>query len=97
MYMTGAYIVTKYTNDSYTTFASNRIFKPLNMTSTTFSPNKAFASGKLTQMWTGFGRRIPFWFTEENVELNAGAGGVISSVADLVSGHHFFSRRERVS
>lgn len=97
MYMTGAYIVTKYTNDSYTTFASNRIFKPLNMTSTTFSPNKAFASGKLTQMWTGFCRRIPFWFTEENVELNAGAGGVISSVADLVSGHHFFSRRERVS
>lgn len=55
------------------------------MTSTTYSPSEALASGKATENWTAFGRRIPWWFTDDQVQLNAGPGGVISSVPDLVS------------
>lgn len=55
------------------------------MNSTTFSASKAAREGKLTQTWTASGRRIPFWFPDETVELSAGAFGVISSVVDLVS------------
>ncbi|KAI0351246.1 beta-lactamase/transpeptidase-like protein [Trametes cingulata] len=84
MYMLGAYLVAKYANQSYASFATERIFKRLNMTASTCSPAEAHASGKLTHTWTKDGRRIPFWFTEEMAELSAGAGGVISSAEDMV-------------
>ncbi|KAA1476004.1 beta-lactamase/transpeptidase-like protein [Dentipellis sp. KUC8613] len=81
-YMLGAHLISKYTG-SYTQFVQDRIFDPLNMTSSTFSPGKAASSGKLTQTWTTFGRRIPVWFTEENAELSSGPGGIISNIKDL--------------
>ncbi|KZT23833.1 beta-lactamase/transpeptidase-like protein [Neolentinus lepideus HHB14362 ss-1] len=83
MYVTASYIISKYAG-SYMTFVKERIFKPLNMTSTTFSPKEAIASGKVTATWTHKGRRIPFWFTEDVIELQAGAGGVTSSAEDMV-------------
>ncbi|GBE87232.1 beta-lactamase/transpeptidase-like protein [Sparassis crispa] len=82
MFMLGAHIVTKYAGIPYTAFASNRIFAPLNMSTTTFWPQEA--APRLTQSWTNFGRRVPFWFPDEMVELNAGPGGVISSAEDMV-------------
>ncbi|TFK57591.1 beta-lactamase/transpeptidase-like protein [Heliocybe sulcata] len=82
MYVTASYIISKYAGP-YMTFVKERIFKPLNMTSTTFSPEEAIASGKLTVTWTHTGRRIPFWFTEDTIELQAGAGGVTSSAEDM--------------
>ena len=85
MYTATSRILSKYTG-SYTDFVTDRIFKPLGMDSTTFSPNEAAKSGQLTQTWTGHGRRIPYWISEDQKEFNAGAGGVISSVIDLVSG-----------
>ena len=67
-------------------FVRQRIWQPLNMNSTTYYPSEAAAAGKLSQFWTGNnGRRIPPWFADENVSLNAGPGGVISSTADMVS------------
>jgi CubicO group peptidase (beta-lactamase class C family) len=55
------------------------------MSSTTYHPSIASASGNFTQSWTGFGRRIPNWFDDAIVEnLNAGPGGVISSARDMV-------------
>ncbi|KAI0063208.1 beta-lactamase/transpeptidase-like protein [Artomyces pyxidatus] len=83
MYMIGAEIIRTFTG-SFTEFVEERIFKPLNMTDTTYSPDVAHASGKATQTWTSFGRRIPWWLSEDwQVELAAGPGGVISSAVDL--------------
>ncbi|KAL5489890.1 hypothetical protein ACEPAI_4722 [Sanghuangporus weigelae] len=82
MYMTGAHIISKYTG-SYIDFAMERIFRPLGMNSTTFSPDEATKSDKVTQSWTAHGQRIPYWILEEEKELKAGAGGIISSVVDL--------------
>ncbi|KAI0063209.1 beta-lactamase/transpeptidase-like protein [Artomyces pyxidatus] len=83
MYMVGAYLISRFTG-SYTDFVNDRIFKPLNMTETTYSPNAAHASGKATQTWSSLGRRIPWWFSEDwQVDLSMGPGGVISSVEDL--------------
>ncbi|KAH7914454.1 beta-lactamase/transpeptidase-like protein [Hygrophoropsis aurantiaca] len=83
MFMVGAHIIATYSGMPYTTFVSERIFSPLGMSSTTFSPGKAERSGHLTQGWTRLGRRLPEWFTEDIAELKAGPGGVISSAVDM--------------
>lgn len=85
MYTTAAHIVSIYSGLPYTTFVSERIFKPLGMQSTTFTPSEAVRSGKMSQAWTLTGRRIPQWFDDEVAGVIAGAGGVISSAADIVS------------
>lgn len=64
------------------------------MTSTTFYASEASRDGQLTQSWTIGGRRIPYWFAEESVPLNAGAGGVISSVLDMVCSPRFSHNSE---
>ena len=84
MYMLGSHIATLYAGKPYAEFAEERIFKPLDMSSTTFSPSKAQGSGKLSDSWTKDGRRIPFWFDDDMIALKAGAGGVISSTEDMV-------------
>ena len=76
-------IITKVTG-SYIDFVTERVFKPLGMDSTTLSPAEAAQSGKLTQTFSAHKQRLPFWFFEGEKELNAGAGGVISNVVDLV-------------
>lgn len=83
MYMLASRIITHYTG-SYTSFVKDRIFIPLNMSSTTYLPSEAVASGEMTQSWTKQGRRISQWFTDETTELHAGPGGVISSAEDMV-------------
>lgn len=83
MFITGSHIISKYTG-SYTDFATQRIFQPLGMKSSTFSPTAAAKTGNLSQSWTAHSQRIPLWFTEAEKELNAGAGGIITNVVDLV-------------
>ena len=83
MFMLSSYIISYYTG-SYTTFVKDRIFTPLHMTSTTFTPSEAVRSGKMTHAWTNNGRRIPQWFTDDIMHLTAGPGGVISSSEDMV-------------
>jgi CubicO group peptidase (beta-lactamase class C family) len=73
----------------YPDFVDSRIFKPLGMTSSTYSINAALKTGRFTNTWTSFGRLIPPWIKEEYVDLTAGSGGAISSVIDLV--RHAFS------
>lgn len=82
MYMVGAHIFNTYAG-GYTKFVEDRIFKPLGMSST-YSPKIAAASGKATHNWSPDGRRIPWWFTEDDFELSVGPGGVIASAEDLV-------------
>ena len=91
MYMLGSHLVTRYSGTPYTEYVRERIFSPLNMTSTTYRPSEAAESGKATENWTGMGRRIPWWFTDDQVELIAGPGGVISNVPDMVCGLYYLS------
>ncbi|KAI0945939.1 hypothetical protein AcV7_010047 [Taiwanofungus camphoratus] len=83
MYKLGAYLVAKYANSSYPAFAESRLFARMNMSATTFWPSEAARSGRVTQTWTKFGRRLPYWFTDEVADLMAGPGGVISSAEDM--------------
>ena len=83
MYTVGSYIVSTLTGMRYLDFVNSRIFKPLGMTSSTYSINAALKTGRFTNTWTSFGRSIPPWIEEEYVDLSAGPGGAISSVIDL--------------
>ncbi|KAI0752773.1 beta-lactamase/transpeptidase-like protein [Daedaleopsis nitida] len=83
MFMIGAHLISQLANTSYASFVESRIFDPLNMTSSSFSPYKAAKTGRLTQTWTRGSRRIPFWFPDDVAELFAGAGGIISSAVDM--------------
>ena len=82
--MVGSHVIETYSGQSYTSFVEERIFAPLGMTSTTFSPAKAEASGNFTQGWTKQGRRLPEFFDEETAISMAGPGGVISNAVDMV-------------
>ncbi|KAF7328948.1 Beta-lactamase domain-containing protein [Mycena venus] len=84
MYITGAYVISKYSGSSYRDFVEERILKPLGMTSSTLHPNRAIESGKFTQSWTPSRRRIPSFMPEHTADLTAGAGGVMSNVEDMV-------------
>lgn len=84
MYVVGEHIISKFSG-SFFDFVDERIFKPLNMSSTYYSPAAAFATGRATENWTKDGHRIPWWFTEQDHELVSGPGGVIASSEDLVS------------
>lgn len=94
MYILGSHLISKYSGMPYTEYIKQRIFTPLNMTSTTYKPSEAAASGKATENWTGKGRRIPWWFSDDMVELNAGPGGVISNVPDMVRSFGFSFLRD---
>jgi len=84
MFSTGAHIVKKYSpKHDYPAFVRDRIFLPLGMTSSTYSPKAASKAGNLSESWTAHSRRIPFWYADSSVDFIAGAGGVISNVVDL--------------
>src|SRR5487761_697003 len=84
MYMVGAHIVSTLSGMRFADFVNNRIFKPLDMSSSTYSIDAAISTGRFTSTWTSFGRLIPHWLQEEFVDLMAGPAGVITSVEDLV-------------
>ncbi|KAG2069269.1 beta-lactamase/transpeptidase-like protein [Suillus decipiens] len=83
MFMAAAHIIETYSAQTYTSFVEDRVFTPLGMSSSTFSPAKARKTGRFTQGWTSDGRLFPLCFTEQTVALMAGAGGVISSAVDM--------------
>lgn len=82
MFMLGSYILTKFAGEPTSSFVQKRIFDPLNMTSSTFSSVKAKENG-LSHSFASEGRRIPFWFHEEWIEVLSGAGGVFSNTIDI--------------
>ncbi|KAJ7334791.1 beta-lactamase/transpeptidase-like protein [Mycena albidolilacea] len=84
MYFTGAYVISKYSGSSYRDFVEERILLPLRMTSSTLYPNRAIESGRFSQSWSPSRRRIPFFMPEHTADLIAGAGGVMSTVGDMV-------------
>jgi len=81
--MIGAYAVSTLSGMRFADFVNNRIFKPLDMSSSTYSIDAAIQTGRFTSTWTSFGRLIPNWLQEEYVDLMAGPAGVITSVEEL--------------
>ncbi|KAI0303516.1 beta-lactamase/transpeptidase-like protein [Multifurca ochricompacta] len=76
MYIVGAQVITALSGVPYADFVKNRIFKPLNMTESTFNVDEAVRTGRASETWTFFGRRIPLWIEELNPDLMAGPGGL---------------------
>ncbi|KZT41008.1 beta-lactamase/transpeptidase-like protein [Sistotremastrum suecicum HHB10207 ss-3] len=84
MYIVASDIITRYSTVNYTSFVEERIFKPLNMSRSSFSEYEAITKGNFSQSWDGFtNRRIPYSFSAEDREVIAGPGGVISSAKDM--------------
>src|SRR6266704_2653784 len=92
MYMVGAYVVSTLSGMRFTDFVGGRIFKPLDMGSSTYSIDVAVHTGRFADTWTSFGRLIPHWLQEEYVDLMAGPAGIISSSEELVR-HVIWSMR----
>lgn len=82
MYVVGTHILEKYSTTTFGDFVQERILKPLGMNSTVTS---TVVAKRLTQTWSKSGRRIPFWFSEEEMSLLSGAGSILSTTKDMVS------------
>lgn len=76
-------IIERYSKLSFSSFAASRIFAPLDMSATTYFVSAGEKAGTAAHAFTASGRRIPTCLTDAEVSLMAGAGGVVSSVADL--------------
>ncbi|KAI8992790.1 beta-lactamase/transpeptidase-like protein [Trametes punicea] len=83
MYILAAHILSTYAGMPYTAYATERVFRALGMSATTFSGSHAAASGHLSHAWSATGRRIPLWLGANATEMLAGPGGVISSARDM--------------
>jgi CubicO group peptidase (beta-lactamase class C family) len=83
--MLAQHLVERYSGQDLPSFVAERIFGPLNMSSTTYSSEAANATGRLTQSFSSFGRRIPTWLTATDIPLIAGAGSMLSTIDDLAS------------
>lgn len=91
MYLFLPYVISTYSGKTFQEFVTERIFTPLNMTSTMYNFTAAEESGKMSQSWISTGRRIPIVFESEAASnFVAGAGGIVSSAVDMVSGMHEF-------
>lgn len=84
MYMVASLIISTYTNSSLGDFVQSRIFNRLNMTSSTYSLDTAISSGRFTQTWNSNFRRMPYWVLPNELEIDSGPGGAISTAEDLV-------------
>lgn len=92
MYILAAHIVAQKTGMSFTSYVETSLFKPLGMTSSTFSPmldgqqSRDKLSGSFVR--TGDGRvfEIPYGFdrSKEDLQFCAGAGGAVSCTSDMV-------------
>ena len=84
MYVVGAHVIATLSGVPFVEFVKDHILKPLRMTQSTYSIDEAAQSGKASETWTPFGRRIPPWMEGLEIELLAGPGGLISNVKELV-------------
>lgn len=97
MFETLSYLPRLFLNQSYESYIQQHLLDPLNMTSTTYSVEKAEASGNLAEGHLQHARDVarktkghlkavvPYWARPGEEKTWAGAGGIISSARDLVS------------
>ncbi|BGP17014.1 hypothetical protein JCM10213v2_005023 [Rhodosporidiobolus nylandii] len=103
MFVTAARLVSRLTSLSFTSYVRSRFLEPLNMSSTTFSPHLDGPaaidrlSASFLTLDNGTTIEIPYGFnyTHKNLELNAGAGGIVSSTRDLVKWVELLIRQRR--
>lgn len=85
MFILGSHIVETYAKTLYTTFVKERIFVPLNMSSSTYFTTEVSEDDHISEAFTQGRRRIPYWFGDlDAATLIAGAGGIISNTVDMV-------------
>jgi CubicO group peptidase (beta-lactamase class C family) len=78
------HLVERYSGNALDDFVAKRIFAPLNMTSSSYSPSSAESTGHLSESRDSSGRRIPLWFIDADTPILGGVGGILSSAPDLV-------------
>ncbi|OCH90090.1 beta-lactamase/transpeptidase-like protein [Obba rivulosa] len=83
MYSVVSYIISTYSGQSFVDFVTERIFRPLNMSDSTYDAVDAELSGKLSHGWTPDGRRIPYWRRHLTGDWVDGPGGIISNAIDM--------------
>lgn len=96
MYETLSYLPTLFFNQTYDSYVTEHLFKPLNMTSSTYSVAEAESWGTLangfmydmedvTQENNGtLKATVPYFLRPGGEMIWAGAGGVLTSTRDLV-------------
>jgi CubicO group peptidase (beta-lactamase class C family) len=77
-------LIERFSNQTLPEFIGERIFKPLNMTSTSYSLSAALASGRASQAFDAAYRRIPLGLPDIDQALIAGAGGILSTAPDML-------------
>lgn len=105
MFIVAAHLVSELANEPFTDFVSSTFFKPLNMSSTTYTPllddtdalKHLSSSYGTLKNWTSV--EIPYTFNAsfEQLQLHAGAGGVVSSARDLTEWLAFLIKQVRSS
>ncbi|KZS95669.1 beta-lactamase/transpeptidase-like protein [Sistotremastrum niveocremeum HHB9708] len=84
MYIVASYIVEIYSGTDFTTFVTDRILEPANMTNSVYFASEASRIGRLSHGWDMGGRRIPYVFSSQASKLTAGEGSLISNACDMV-------------
>ncbi|GAA5852808.1 hypothetical protein JCM8547_004692 [Rhodosporidiobolus lusitaniae] len=96
-------IVSNFTSQPFTSRIRSSILEPLNMTSTTFSPHldgpaildKLSASYLTLENKTVVEIPYGFNYSREDLELNAAAGGIVSSTRDMIKWVELLIRQRR--
>ncbi|KAJ5203781.1 uncharacterized protein N7498_004660 [Penicillium cinerascens] len=86
MYTVASHLVEEISKQSFSDFLDERIFTPLNMTSTTLQPSSAHAKGWRNRMAKGYIWENNEWrgFDPPNCPEGQGAGSIISSANDFI-------------
>jgi CubicO group peptidase (beta-lactamase class C family) len=77
-------MVERFSRQSLPAFITERIFRALNMTSSSYSRTSAQASDNASQAFDKQHRRVPHVTFEEDMPIEAGMGGVLSTAPDML-------------
>jgi CubicO group peptidase (beta-lactamase class C family) len=77
-------LVERLSQQSLPAFIAERIFRPLNMTSSSYSRTSAEASGHASQAFDEEHRRVPHTTSEADMPIEAGMGGILSTAPDML-------------
>jgi hypothetical protein len=81
-YIVAAHLINIYSGHNVSEFVGNRIFKVLNMTTTTLNYGDALASGHLSDAFHDTCRTVPNPLGDD-AQLWSGPGGIMSNAVDL--------------
>ncbi|BGP25313.1 hypothetical protein JCM10295v2_004236 [Rhodotorula toruloides] len=103
MFATAAHLVAETSKQDFTTFMQSEIFDKLGMSSTTYQPHldgpevQTKLSSSFQTLENGTIIEIPYGFnySYEDLQFNAGPGGIVTSAADLLKWVEFLIRQRR--